>query len=291
MSDDSIDRVFEKAIVTIQTLSTQRSYHSLPKPPANIRIQLYAYFKQATEGDVKQILNKPEGNPTSQDYNLALRKWEAWKSKEGLSTTEAKTAYIELLIHTMKTYAMGTIVARELLSELEYMWWQVSHLNTFEGPEGTDDFEDASNSVLMLTNDSVSKSKDSDNESEKIRKEVYETLITLRQFSIQDSSKNNPMDRPSQSDSNIFKLIWVKIKTPVKLILIYSKKTAGFVGKHILSYSVLSFILLLILKHWNVSVDLRLDKRNQSSDSSRIERTLLFINQLCGINRIYLQIY
>lgn len=202
MSDDSVDRVFEKAISTIQTLSYQKGYNSLPRPPANVRIQLYALFKQSTDGDVKELLEKPQGNPTSPEYNLALRKWEAWKSKEGLSITEAKRAYIELLIHTMKTYAMGTIVARELLSELEFMWWQITGSNSFDGNDGGD-YQDETNSVLFITNDI-------DKNSEKLRREVYQTLSNLQKTSKQYCGIRNstsPLGNPEYHNS-----FWMKCK-------------------------------------------------------------------------------
>lgn len=58
----------------------------------------------------------------------AKKKWDAWKREEGLSKTEAKRQYISYLIDTMKVYASGTLEARELLSELEYLWDQIKDL-------------------------------------------------------------------------------------------------------------------------------------------------------------------
>jgi hypothetical protein len=58
----------------------------------------------------------------------AKKKWDAWKREEGLSKTEAKRRYISYLIDTMKVYASGTLEARELLSELEYLWDQIKDL-------------------------------------------------------------------------------------------------------------------------------------------------------------------
>lgn len=55
----------------------------------------------------------------------AKKKWDAWKREEGVSKTEAKRRYISYLIDTMKIYASGTLEARELLSELEYLWDQI----------------------------------------------------------------------------------------------------------------------------------------------------------------------
>lgn len=58
----------------------------------------------------------------------AKKKWDAWKREEGVSRTEAKRRYIAFLIETMKIYASGTLEARELLSELEYLWDQIKDL-------------------------------------------------------------------------------------------------------------------------------------------------------------------
>lgn len=66
---------------------------------------------------------RPEGY-TLEDEG-AKRKWDAWKNEEGLPRTEAKRRYISCLIDTMRVYASGTVEARELLGELEYLWDQI----------------------------------------------------------------------------------------------------------------------------------------------------------------------
>lgn len=66
---------------------------------------------------------RPEGH-TLEDEG-AKKKWDAWKREEGLSRTEAKRQYISYLINTMRVYASGTLEARELLGELEYLWDQI----------------------------------------------------------------------------------------------------------------------------------------------------------------------
>src|SRR5690349_9423073 len=50
---------------------------------------------------------------------------DAWKSSSGLSRTEAKRRYISTLIETMRKYASPSPDARELVSELEFVWDQV----------------------------------------------------------------------------------------------------------------------------------------------------------------------
>ncbi len=57
---------------------------------------------------------------------------DAWKSQEGISSTEAKRRYISYLIETMRLYASGTHEARELLSELEYLWDQIRDVEPTE---------------------------------------------------------------------------------------------------------------------------------------------------------------
>ncbi|EGV64339.1 hypothetical protein PSN45_003883 [Yamadazyma tenuis] len=123
---DSIDRVFVKAITTIRALSSRSNHGSLPRPPAESRMKLYGLYKQATEGDVEGIMARPIGF-TLEDEG-AKKKWDAWKREQSLSKTEAKRRYISYLIDTMKVYASGTIEARELLSELEYLWDQIKDL-------------------------------------------------------------------------------------------------------------------------------------------------------------------
>lgn len=50
---------------------------------------------------------------------------DAWRTSSGLSRTEAKRRYISTLIETMHKYASPSPDARELVSELEFVWDQV----------------------------------------------------------------------------------------------------------------------------------------------------------------------
>lgn len=68
-------------------------------------------------------MDRPTGDRDEDE--AAKRKWDAWKSHHNVAKTESKRLYITLLIHTMKTYALGSHNARELLNELEYLWDQV----------------------------------------------------------------------------------------------------------------------------------------------------------------------
>lgn len=98
----------------------------MPRPPAENRIKLYGLYKQAVEGDVENVMPRPQGR-TLEDEG-AKKKWDAWRREQGLSRTEAKRQYIAYLIETMRTYASGTLEARELLAELEYLWDQIKDL-------------------------------------------------------------------------------------------------------------------------------------------------------------------
>lgn len=50
---------------------------------------------------------------------------DAWYAQRGLSRTEAKRRYISTLVDTMHRYASQTSEARELVSELEFVWDQI----------------------------------------------------------------------------------------------------------------------------------------------------------------------
>ena len=86
------------------------------------------------------------GYATDEDTLREQQKWDAWDAQKGLGRTEAKRRYIEALIETMRRYASTTSYvpsytmmvrgevltffgsdSRELLSELEFVWGQVSN--------------------------------------------------------------------------------------------------------------------------------------------------------------------
>jgi len=77
------------------------------------------------EGDVSYIQDRPAGS--SESERKEQEKWDAWNANGGLSRTEAKKKYIETLIQTMHTYASTTPEAKELVSELEFVWDQVKN--------------------------------------------------------------------------------------------------------------------------------------------------------------------
>jgi hypothetical protein len=73
------------------------------------------------EGDVVGIAERPQAEGEEQD------KWNAWQCQAGVTRTEAKRQYIELLIETLHEYASDTPDARELVSELEFVWNQIKN--------------------------------------------------------------------------------------------------------------------------------------------------------------------
>lgn len=58
---------------------------------------------------------------------MVLSDRDAWYAQRGLTRTEAKRRYISTLIETMHRYASSTPEARELVSELEFVWDQIKY--------------------------------------------------------------------------------------------------------------------------------------------------------------------
>lgn len=71
---------------------------------------------------------------------------EAWRSHAGLSRTEAKRQYISTLIETMHRYATTTPEARELVSELEFVWDQIK--SNSASPAGSSPGQQASSQQM-----------------------------------------------------------------------------------------------------------------------------------------------
>jgi diazepam-binding inhibitor (GABA receptor modulating acyl-CoA-binding protein) len=85
----SLDAQFEKAQLDVKTLT---------KRPTDMQLlDLYALFKQATEGD----------NTTSKPGMFDIKgkfKWDTWKSKAGMSSDKAKQTYVDLVTELLKAY-------------------------------------------------------------------------------------------------------------------------------------------------------------------------------------------
>lgn len=133
-----VDRVFVHALNTVKRIPRTGS----ARPPPSDRLKLYGLYKQSTEGDVEGLSRRPDGS--DQEAIAERDKWyqgpqyeiegemvtltrdrDAWHAHHGLSRTEAKRRYITILIETMHKYATTTPEARELVSELEFVWDQI----------------------------------------------------------------------------------------------------------------------------------------------------------------------
>jgi acyl-CoA-binding protein len=103
-----VDRVFVHALNTVKKIPRTGS----ARPPPADRLRLYGLYKQAMEGDVDGVMDRPRSTPHNRDDNdetiREQQKWDAWDSQKGLSRTEAKRRYIEALIETMHKYASTT---------------------------------------------------------------------------------------------------------------------------------------------------------------------------------------
>jgi acyl-CoA-binding protein len=89
-------------------------------------MRLYGLYKQAMEGDVDGVMERPSAATAGAGEDIVREqdKWDAWNSQKGISRTEAKRRYVEALIETMHKFA-STPNALELVAELEFVWNQV----------------------------------------------------------------------------------------------------------------------------------------------------------------------
>ncbi|KAI1117561.1 acyl-CoA binding protein [Nemania sp. NC0429] len=139
---DSVDRVFVHALNTVKKIPKTGA----SRPPPKDRLRLYGLYKQAMEGDVDGVMERPRTGSGIDPDELQREqdKWDAWNSHSGLSRTEAKRRYVEALIDTMHHYA-NTPDALELVAELEFVWDQIknnSPSSSNSSPKGRSSFAD-----------------------------------------------------------------------------------------------------------------------------------------------------
>ncbi|KAI1741066.1 acyl-CoA binding protein [Xylaria scruposa] len=139
---DSVDRVFVHALSTVKKIPKTGAL----RPPPSDRLRLYGLYKQAMEGDVDGVMDRPRSGSGLDGDELQREKdkWDAWNSQSGLSRTEAKRRYVEALIDTMHRYA-NTPDASELVAELEFVWNQIknnSPSSSNSSPKGRSSFAD-----------------------------------------------------------------------------------------------------------------------------------------------------
>ncbi|TVY84884.1 Autophagy-related protein [Lachnellula suecica] len=122
---DSVDRVFVHALNTVKKIPKTGA----SRPPSSDRLRLYGLYKQAMEGDVDGVMERPisDDGEDRESVRKERDKYDAWDVQRGVSRTEAKRRYIEALIETMHRYASTTADARELVAELEFVWDQIKN--------------------------------------------------------------------------------------------------------------------------------------------------------------------
>ncbi|KAI1472035.1 acyl-CoA binding protein [Daldinia caldariorum] len=123
-SPPELDRVFVHALNTVKKIPKTGA----SRPPPSDRLRLYGLYKQAMEGDVDGVMERPEQRPgvDADELQRERDKWDAWSAQNGLSRTEAKRRYIEALIETMHHYA-NTPDGKGLVAELEFVWDQIKN--------------------------------------------------------------------------------------------------------------------------------------------------------------------
>lgn len=122
----SPDRVFVHALNTVKKIPKTGA----SRPPPADRLRLYGLYKQAMEGDVDGVMERPSSSTSNEHGEDAQRekdKYDAWYAQRGVTRTEAKRRYIEALIETMHKYASPVKDARALVEELEFVWDQIKN--------------------------------------------------------------------------------------------------------------------------------------------------------------------
>ena len=84
MNMAELDKVFAASQAAAKTLRA--------KPDNETLLELYSYFKQATEGDVTG------DRPGAFDF-VSRAKYDAWKTRKGVKKDAAMRSYIKLVEH------------------------------------------------------------------------------------------------------------------------------------------------------------------------------------------------
>ncbi|KIO28342.1 hypothetical protein M407DRAFT_6781 [Tulasnella calospora MUT 4182] len=97
---------FDKAVAIVQGLPKEGPV----QPSQDEKLKYYAYYKQATIGDVNTA------RPGMLDF-VGKAKWDAWKGVEGTSKEDAQKKYVETLTESLTKNADAE--SQKLLAELE----------------------------------------------------------------------------------------------------------------------------------------------------------------------------
>ena len=81
-----LQKAFEAAQAAAKKLET--------KPDNETLLELYSYFKQATEGDLSG------DRPGALDF-VSRAKYDAWKARKGLKKDAAMRSYVKLVDHLL----------------------------------------------------------------------------------------------------------------------------------------------------------------------------------------------
>jgi diazepam-binding inhibitor (GABA receptor modulating acyl-CoA-binding protein) len=104
----TVNEKFDKAVEYVRGLPKDGPY----QPDQDTKLKYYAYYKQATEGDVKTQ------RPGILDF-VGKAKWDAWKAVEGTGNEDAKKNYIELLVGDLDKLTPKSEEVKKLLQELK----------------------------------------------------------------------------------------------------------------------------------------------------------------------------
>ncbi|KAF9223691.1 long-chain fatty acid transporter [Gyrodon lividus] len=103
----SVEEKFEKAVKYIQGLPKDGPY----QPDQDTKLQYYAYYKQASEGDVSTP------RPGMFDF-VGKAKWDAWNGVKGTNKEDAQKKYIQLLVQDLEKTTPKAEEVEKLLEEL-----------------------------------------------------------------------------------------------------------------------------------------------------------------------------
>jgi len=90
MSD--LQQRFEQLVVDV------RKAEGNFQPSNDLKLKIYGWFKQATEGDVN-------GKRPSRLNLVGRAKWDSWNALQGMSQEEAKRCYVETVGDLFKRFS------------------------------------------------------------------------------------------------------------------------------------------------------------------------------------------